>query len=46
MSKVKNGRIIFLALQIRLGVIALDDIPEEYREAVENKLNNKNQGSV
>lgn len=46
MSKAKNGRIIFLTLQIRLGVITLNDIPEEYRDAVENKLNNKNQDSV
>ena len=34
MSKIK-----FLAMQIKLGNTTLDQIPEEYREAVEKELN-------
>jgi hypothetical protein len=29
----------FLALQIRLGKITIDDIPEKWHEAVKEKLN-------
>jgi len=28
----------FLALQIRLGRITIDDVPEQYKEAVELEL--------
>jgi hypothetical protein len=28
----------FLALQIKLGRITIDDVPEKYREAVEAEL--------
>ena len=29
----------FLIIQIRLGKITLDDVPERYREEVEKRLN-------
>jgi len=29
----------FLVIQIRLGKITLDDVPEKYREEVEKRLN-------
>lgn len=29
----------FLALQIKLGKITLDDIPEKWRKAVEEEMN-------
>ena len=29
----------FLVVQIRLGKITLDDVPERYREEVKEKLN-------
>lgn len=31
----------FLVLQIRLGRITLEQVPEQYREAVEAELNKK-----
>lgn len=29
----------FLVVQIRLGKITIDDVPEKYREEVEKRLN-------
>ena len=29
----------FLVIQIRLGKITIDDVPEKYREEVEKRLN-------
>lgn len=35
-----KGRINFLTIQVRLGVITIDDVPEEYREAVRKNIEN------
>ena len=32
------GKIKFYALQIKMGKITLDDVPEKYREAVEEYI--------
>lgn len=34
----RNGTIRFLSIQVRLGVITIEEVPEEYRDQVKQKL--------